>query len=197
MCMGFFWFYFVNEQVLRYLNQRVPRDYDTVPLVLFWGLLAVWLMPWIAFVFHAMGPIRMRSSARRLRLPRHSQAWNLLGVWAGFVMLFFSFSHTAGILRAACLAADRADDWWMAETGRDLPCALPRPHRRAAHRCYPLRFGFRWVVRRWVSCSARAAPGTRCGHFYVAQPKPGRLCAFTWPCFLIWVYAPWGFSAGR
>lgn len=89
---GFFWFYFVNEQVLRYLNQRVPRDYDTVPLGLFWGLLAVWLMPWIAFIFHAMGPIRMRSSARRVRLPRHSQAWNLLGVWAGFVMLFFSFS---------------------------------------------------------------------------------------------------------
>ncbi len=89
---GFFWFYFVNEQVLRYLNQRVPRDYDTVPLWLFWGLLAVWLMPWIAFVFRAIDPIRMRSSLRRVPLPRHDQAWNLLGVWAAFVMVFFSFS---------------------------------------------------------------------------------------------------------
>jgi 4-amino-4-deoxy-L-arabinose transferase-like glycosyltransferase len=89
---GFFWFYFVNEHLLRYLNLRVPRDYDTVPLGLFWGLLAVWLTPWIAFVFHALGPVRMRSSLRRIPLPRHDQAWNLLFVWAAFVMVFFSFS---------------------------------------------------------------------------------------------------------
>jgi 4-amino-4-deoxy-L-arabinose transferase-like glycosyltransferase len=89
---GFYWFYFINEQVFRYLNRRVPRDYDTVPLLLFWGLLAVWLMPWIGFVFNAIGPVRMRSSLRRVRLPRHAQAWNLLGLWAAVVMVFFSFS---------------------------------------------------------------------------------------------------------
>jgi 4-amino-4-deoxy-L-arabinose transferase-like glycosyltransferase len=89
---GFFWFYFVNEQVLRYLNRRVPRDYDTVPLLLFWGLLGVWLIPWIAFVFKAIVPVRVRSSLRRLRMPRYDQAWNLLGIWAAFVMVFFSFS---------------------------------------------------------------------------------------------------------
>jgi 4-amino-4-deoxy-L-arabinose transferase-like glycosyltransferase len=89
---GFWWFYFVNEQVLRYLNRRVPRDYDTVPLLLFWGLLAVWLMPWVAFLFQAIDPVRIRSSLRRVQLPRHDQAWNLLGVWAAFVMVFFSFS---------------------------------------------------------------------------------------------------------
>src|SRR5262249_40393862 len=38
---GFFWFYFVNEHFLRYLNKRVPRDYDTVPLLLFWALVIV------------------------------------------------------------------------------------------------------------------------------------------------------------
>jgi 4-amino-4-deoxy-L-arabinose transferase-like glycosyltransferase len=32
---GFLWFYFVNEHFLRFLNKRVPRDYDTVPLLLF------------------------------------------------------------------------------------------------------------------------------------------------------------------
>ena len=77
---GFFWFYFVNEHLLRYLNRRVPRDYDTVPLVLFWGLLAVWLVPWIVFVFKAIVPDRI------------DQAWKLLGIWAAVVMLFFSFS---------------------------------------------------------------------------------------------------------
>jgi 4-amino-4-deoxy-L-arabinose transferase-like glycosyltransferase len=80
---GFFWFYFINEQLLRYLNRRVPRDYDTVPLLLFWGLLVVWLMPWIGFVFKAL---------RRVRLAPHDQAWNLLAVWVALVMVFFSFS---------------------------------------------------------------------------------------------------------
>ena len=28
---GFFWFYFMNEHVLRFLNLRYPRDYNTVP----------------------------------------------------------------------------------------------------------------------------------------------------------------------
>jgi 4-amino-4-deoxy-L-arabinose transferase-like glycosyltransferase len=77
---GFFWFYFINEQVLRYINRRVPRDYDTVPLLLFWGLLAAWLMPWIAFVFKAIAPVRK------------DQGWKLLGIWAAVVMVFFSFS---------------------------------------------------------------------------------------------------------
>jgi 4-amino-4-deoxy-L-arabinose transferase-like glycosyltransferase len=51
---GWAWFYFVNEQLLRYLNLRVPRDYDTVPLYLFYGLCLIWLMPWSAFAFHAI-----------------------------------------------------------------------------------------------------------------------------------------------
>ncbi len=28
---GFFWFYFFNEHILRFLNRRYPRDYNTVP----------------------------------------------------------------------------------------------------------------------------------------------------------------------
>src|SRR6201999_385127 len=51
---GWFWFYFMNEHVLRYLNLRVPRDYDTVPLLLFWGLCLVWVMPWSVYLFHAI-----------------------------------------------------------------------------------------------------------------------------------------------
>ena len=42
---GFLWFYFVNEHIMRFLNKRVPPGYDTVPLVLFWVLLVLWLVP--------------------------------------------------------------------------------------------------------------------------------------------------------
>ena len=104
---GWAWFYFVNEQVLRYLNLRVPRDYDTVPLWLFWGLCFVWLMPWSAFVFKAFrwrNPLshallnspERRAKAwelyRRCGLPHQLHAPLLLIVWTGAVLLFFSFS---------------------------------------------------------------------------------------------------------
>src|SRR5581483_2467201 len=47
---GFFWFYFINEQLLRFLNLRYPRDYDTVPRLWFWLLHLVWLFPWSVYV---------------------------------------------------------------------------------------------------------------------------------------------------
>ena len=93
---GWFWFYFVNEQVLRYLNLRVPRDYDTVPLVLFWGLLLIWLMPWSAFLYRALGTVpwrktlRPRVSIRTLDAVESTRL--LLGLWAAIPMLFFSLS---------------------------------------------------------------------------------------------------------
>ncbi len=89
---GWTWFYFVNEHLLRYLNLRVPRDYDTVPLLLFWGLLFVWLMPWIAFVFKALGRVPWRAAAGRRQLSRDQQAWTLLAIWALVPLVFFSFS---------------------------------------------------------------------------------------------------------
>src|SRR5262249_26162161 len=33
---GFFWFYFINEHVLRFLGLRYPVDYNTVPRLWFW-----------------------------------------------------------------------------------------------------------------------------------------------------------------
>jgi 4-amino-4-deoxy-L-arabinose transferase-like glycosyltransferase len=129
---GFFWFYFVNEQVLRYLNRRVPRDYDTVPLLLFWGLLGIWLIPWIAFIFKAIVPVRMRSSLRRVRLPSHDQAWNLLGLWAAFVMVFFSFSTRQEYYSLPALPplALMIGGW----LGREEKCSVRDPRRIAGRR---------------------------------------------------------------
>jgi 4-amino-4-deoxy-L-arabinose transferase-like glycosyltransferase len=89
---GWLWFYFVNEQVLRYLNLRVPRDYDTVPLALFWGLILIWLMPWSAYVFKAIATVPWIKSLRRQPLDAPQRTLLLLGIWAALPMLFFSFS---------------------------------------------------------------------------------------------------------
>jgi 4-amino-4-deoxy-L-arabinose transferase-like glycosyltransferase len=88
---GFFWFYFVNEHFLRYLNKRIPRDYGTVPLALFWGLLLVWLFPWSSFLPQALASIE-NFAGRRIAESRVACAKLVFFVSAFFVVFFFSFS---------------------------------------------------------------------------------------------------------
>jgi 4-amino-4-deoxy-L-arabinose transferase-like glycosyltransferase len=47
---GFFWFYFINEHILRFLGRRQPVDYNKLPGYLFWSLHLVWLFPWSLFL---------------------------------------------------------------------------------------------------------------------------------------------------
>ncbi len=95
---GWAWFYFVNEQVLRYLNLRVPHDYDTVPLWLFLGLIFAWLIPWSAFLPAALAKaLPLASAAYRERLRRGAldegeRARLLMVVWAAVPLAFFAFS---------------------------------------------------------------------------------------------------------
>ena len=89
---GWTWFYFMNEHVLRYLDLRVPRDYDTVPLWLFYGLVLVWLMPWSAYLWDALRAVPLAEAVDRRTLDAAGMTRLLLGVWALVVMLFFSFS---------------------------------------------------------------------------------------------------------
>lgn len=87
---GFFWFYFMNEHLLRYIGKRYPADYDTVPLPLFLGLHLVWLFPWTFFV-----PAAIAAVPRRLRnLEREQRITLFLLVWAALIILFFCFSTT-------------------------------------------------------------------------------------------------------
>lgn len=88
---GFFWFYFVNEHFLRYLNKRFPKDYDTVPFGIFWGMMLLWLMPWSAFIFKALArvPWRWREFPT---LDKAGRAKLLFAIWAAVILLFFSFS---------------------------------------------------------------------------------------------------------
>src|SRR5579884_1460563 len=88
---GFFWFYFINEHLLRYLNKRVPRDYDTVPLLLFWGLMLVWLFPWATFLPQALARVKV-ARERVAAAGAAGRARLLLFLGAIFVVVFFSFS---------------------------------------------------------------------------------------------------------
>jgi len=84
---GFLWFFFINEQLLRFLNLRYPRDYNTVPRLWFWLLHLVWLFPWSVYL-PAIAKLSFKpvDRAGRTRL--------LALCWLGFVLVFFTFSTT-------------------------------------------------------------------------------------------------------
>jgi hypothetical protein len=89
---GFLWFYFVNEHINRFLNKRVPPGYDTVPLLLFWALLVLWLVPWTVFLPQALREVPMRLQLMGATFDRRKRASLLFFLWALVILLFFSFS---------------------------------------------------------------------------------------------------------
>jgi hypothetical protein len=95
---GFLWFYFINEQLLRFLNLRYPRDYDTVPRIWFWLFHLIWLFPWSVYLA-AVSRLRFKpiDRAGRVRL--------LALCWIGFVLVFFTFSTTQEYYSMPCYPA--------------------------------------------------------------------------------------------
>jgi 4-amino-4-deoxy-L-arabinose transferase-like glycosyltransferase len=113
---GFFWFYFVNEHVLRFLGRRTPRDFNKLPAALYWLLHLVWLFPWSLFapaaIVAGLRARRAQLAARelgpeghplsRLELLRRRNAPAtttlaedtvlLLGLFSAIVLVFFSLS---------------------------------------------------------------------------------------------------------
>jgi 4-amino-4-deoxy-L-arabinose transferase-like glycosyltransferase len=89
---GFFWFYFVNEHILRFLNKRLPRDYDTVPLLLFWALLVLWLIPWTVFLPQSLREVPRRWQEFRSQMTRRQRAYLMFFLWNVVIVGFFSLS---------------------------------------------------------------------------------------------------------
>ncbi len=95
---GFFWFFFINEQLLRFLNLRYPRDYNTVPRLYFWLLNLVWLFPWSVYL-----PAASRLSYRSV--DRAGRTRLLALCWIGFILVFFTFSTTQEYYSMPCYPA--------------------------------------------------------------------------------------------
>lgn len=95
---GFLWFYFINEQLLRFLNLRYPRDYNTVPRLWFWLFHLLWLFPWSVYL-PAIAKLSFKPSDRagRVRL--------IALCWIGVVLVFFTFSTTQEYYSMPCYPA--------------------------------------------------------------------------------------------
>ncbi len=95
---GFLWFYFINEQLLRFLNMRYPHDYNTVPRLYFWLFHLLWLFPWSVYLPAVLKlSFKPDDRAGRTRL--------LALCWTGFMLMFFTFSTTQEYYSMPCYPA--------------------------------------------------------------------------------------------
>jgi 4-amino-4-deoxy-L-arabinose transferase-like glycosyltransferase len=78
---GFLHHFFVEEHVLRFFGARVPHDYSSLPIPVFWALVLVWLLPFTPLL--ADVPPLLREGGDLVRL---SVSWSLFG------LVFFSLS---------------------------------------------------------------------------------------------------------
>ena len=95
---GFLWFYFMNEQVLRFLDLRYPHDYNTVPRLYFWLFHLLWLFPWSVY-FPAIAKLKFKP------LDRAGRTRLLALCWTGFLLVFFTFSTTQEYYSMPCYPA--------------------------------------------------------------------------------------------
>jgi 4-amino-4-deoxy-L-arabinose transferase-like glycosyltransferase len=97
---GFFYFYFINEHVLRFLGKRYPHDYNKLPWYLFWSLHLVWLFPWSMYwpatLYAAWRKRRSAGThvawAARTKLDFNGKTTLLLALYAALILVFFSIS---------------------------------------------------------------------------------------------------------
>ena len=116
---GFWYFYFINEHLMRFIGGRFPNDYNKMPFLVYWLAHLVWLFPWSLFApalliaawrrrhdwlqhlrrdsgqtvdFYLEHAVRedVASYVQRLKF-RVRSTW-LLSLFAGFTLLFFSIS---------------------------------------------------------------------------------------------------------
>jgi 4-amino-4-deoxy-L-arabinose transferase-like glycosyltransferase len=95
---GFLWYFFINEQLLRFLNMRYPRDYNTVPRLWFWLFHFLWLFPWSVY-FPAVAELSFKP------VDRAGRARLLALCWTGFILVFFTFSTTQEYYSMPCYPA--------------------------------------------------------------------------------------------
>jgi hypothetical protein len=80
------------------LNLRYPRDYNTVPRWLFWVFHLLWFFPWSMYA-----PAAWKLSCRK---PDRASRTRLMCLcWAGFILLFFTFSTTQEYYSMPCYPA--------------------------------------------------------------------------------------------
>lgn len=170
---GFLWFYFVNEQFLRYINRRVPPGYDTVPLFIFWGLLILWLMPWCIFLPQAVRGIRRKWRGLSGASNTQQRANLLFVLWVLVIVVFFSFStrqeyYTIPAVPGVALLIGG----WLAKESESAPDSAERRAGRTSSLVFLVMVAIASVIGLVFLFSSRApAPGTDLADLLKKHPQ--------------------------
>jgi 4-amino-4-deoxy-L-arabinose transferase-like glycosyltransferase len=117
---GFTWEYFINNQLLRFFNSRLPHDYHTGPIYFYIPRVIAYLLPWSLFLpFLVPWPLRLRRPFDPLK--------TLLWIWFIIPFIFFSLSGDKGdyymVIATpplAFLIAQKIDEWMSGDKARVL-----------------------------------------------------------------------------
>ena len=196
---GFLWFYFINEQFLRYLNKRIPHDYGKVPLVIFWGLLLVFLLPWSAFLPQALRRIPYRLKSFAANLDAAGRANLLFALWAGFIMVFFSFSSRQEYYSLPALPALAllTGGWLSSESASQPGSFLRRAGRISSWVLLAVGVAVFAVTMILIALSKPVPPGTDIADLLTQHPKDyvlsmGHVLDLTFPAFGAFHGPLWG-----
>lgn len=126
----FLWFYFVDNQLLRFLDRRgFVEDAVGLTAPAFLAVTLLWFFPWSLFLPAAVGPRALRGLAGPSR--RGRLGW-LVPIWAVAVLAFFSLSPGSleyyGLPALPALAL-LVGAWWSGIVPESAPA------RRALGRC--------------------------------------------------------------
>lgn len=169
---GWAWFYLYNEHFARFLGRRIPHDYGLTPVWLFWLYLAIWIMPWTAFIPGAIANHVRDLRNRALVTRREYEASLSLVLWTALVVGFFSISSrqeyyslpaipALGLMAGGLLA--RADIY--------LPAA--RRSARNWHLCFlvPMTTLIAAICGYFAIAAPHPAPGTDLSSLLQANPQ--------------------------
>jgi 4-amino-4-deoxy-L-arabinose transferase-like glycosyltransferase len=95
------------------------RNAAKTPVLLFWAFALIWMLPWCLFALAALGRVSARLFSRSAELDHGQQGLLLLVLWAGLVVVLYTFSSrreffmlpalpALSLLAAGWLAADEA-----------------------------------------------------------------------------------------
>lgn len=119
----FLWFFFVHEQFLRYTT---TIHHHMEPFWFFLPVVVAGFLPWIGFLPRAVRSVR---SAEEPFLSRDDTVFLL--TWAGFILLFFSCSHSklatyvAPIFPPLAVLFGRALSLWVDREDGTVRCRAP------------------------------------------------------------------------
>ena len=114
---GWFWFYVINEHVMRFFGKRIPHDYGQLSIPLFLAMGVLWLAPWAAFLPAAITDAMRTLKARHFAGDVRSRSGLLLMLWAGLVYAFFCVSSRQEYYSLPGAAGARVADRWTAGPG--------------------------------------------------------------------------------